>query len=245
MGQPSRYDQRDYAEEYDQDRFGGGFGKVLERQEIDLFVELLEGCEGALLDAGSGTGKLSLALLDRGWKVTSTDLSLEMLRVARLKAGALKPLASICDMQALAFKDRAFCCAISSRALMHVKDWRAAVGELCRVSSRAVVFDFPPRYSSSGLDALRLRLPSLRPGKRKYRYRTYLLREIAGELEKQGFTVVEARRTFLLPVLLHRWLDRPGLSARIERFCAGLGLVRWFGAPVTVKAVRKTAGPAT
>jgi hypothetical protein len=69
-------------------------------------------------------------------------------------------------------------------------------------------------------------------------YRTFAPGEVVSALERRGFRVVETKRSFLLPVLFHRRLDRPGVSERIEALLARVGLTSLFGAPVTLKAVR-------
>ena len=45
-----------------------------------------------LLDVGCGTGKSFAPFLARGWEITACDVSLEMLRVARRRAGGRVPL---------------------------------------------------------------------------------------------------------------------------------------------------------
>ncbi len=77
------YREPSCAQGYDDNRYGGRFGSFLRTQEVELFRELIGNSPGLVLDAGAGTGKLTLALLERGCEVASTDFSLEMLRIAK------------------------------------------------------------------------------------------------------------------------------------------------------------------
>ncbi len=242
MARSSRYHQADYAADYDRDRFGGGFGSGMEQDEVALYLRLLAGCPGPVLDAGCGTGKISLPLLASGLRVVSADFSPEMLDQARAKAGAagLNMCGLLADIQALAFKDRAFTACVSSRALMHVPDWRRGLGELCRVTGDILTLDIPPTWSSSGLDALRRRLEDRRPGRSGHPYRTFTAREVTRELERHGFEILESHRAFFLPVAFHRRLERPALSRRLERMFSAVGLTRLLGAPLTLKARRRS-----
>jgi ubiquinone/menaquinone biosynthesis C-methylase UbiE len=229
------------ADQYDADRFGGSFGRELEALEVALYTDLIGTDARAVLDVGAGTGKLSLEWLRQGRQVTSADFSRQMLDVTRRKAAqdglAARPV--VADIHALCFRDAGFDCAASSRVLMHVGNWRQAIGELCRVSRSAVVLDFPPTISAAGADAWRKRRFPGRQGEFREAYQTFSVQEVVRELRRNGFTVTRVNRGFFLPIAWHRKLDRPAWSRRIERGLAVCGLVSLFGAPVTVRAVRR------
>ena len=228
------------ADQYDDDRFGGGFGRELQSLELALYTDLI-GTSRQVLDVGAGTGKLSLGWLRDGRRVTSADFSRQMLDVTRRKAAqeGLSARPVVADIHALCFRDAAFECTASSRVLMHVGDWRQAIRELCRVSRNAVVLDFPPTVSAAGADAWRKRRSPGRQGEFREAYQTFTVREVTRELQRNGFTVTRVNRGFFLPVAWHRKLDRPSWSRQIEGVLALCGLVRLFGAPVTLRAVRR------
>ncbi len=234
------YKQAPCASGYDADRFGGRFGQYLERREIELYSKLLGSVTGDVLDAGTGTGKLSLQLLEQGCHVTGSDFSFEMLKIAKQKAQASGILGRfvVSDVRALCFRSDAFEHTLCSRVLMHVVDWQTAISELCRVTGETLLLDFPPRLSVSGLDSVLKRLLRRSEDHAHQTYRTFSPREVFGALRLRGFRVVESRRSFLLPIIVHRWLDRPSVSEKIEAIFARMGLTRLFGAPVTLKAVR-------
>jgi hypothetical protein len=120
---------------------------------------------------------------------------------------------------------------------MHLRNQDRAINELCRVAKTAIILDFPPLLSLAGVDSL------LKRGIRKFiarvqPYRASRVRQIVRRLTGNGFEIVSVRKQFFLPVILHRMLNRPKLSEKLERFFDRMGLVRAFGAPVTIKAVR-------
>jgi hypothetical protein len=55
---------------------------------------------------------------------------------------------------------------------------------------------------------------------------------------ERGFVVREERPQFLLPMVLHRWTNQVGLSQVAETPGRLLGLTRWLGSPVIIRADR-------
>jgi ubiquinone/menaquinone biosynthesis C-methylase UbiE len=235
MRRPSIYLESWYAKGYDADRFGGSFGRYLQHQEVETVLAMINGVHGR-----AGTGKLSIPLIQLSIPVVSVDFSSEMLAQAWKKAKneAVTLKSVTCDAQQLCFRDAAFECVVSSRMLMHLSDWRQGIAELCRVAKNIVVFDFPPVQSCASLDSLWKRFkrrfdPDARP------YKTFAIQSVLWELQRNNFRAVEIRKQFFLPVAFHRWMNRPLWSRKIEWLLSKLFLIQLFGAPVTVKAVRK------
>jgi ubiquinone/menaquinone biosynthesis C-methylase UbiE len=114
---------------------------------VDVLVE-----EGGLrgrrvLDVGCGTGRLALALVERGAKVWGVDSSAEMLERARRAAGRSVGL-KLGRAEELPFKDGWFDRAVL-RLVVHLIDRQGALPELARVlapSGRAVVATFQPGH---------------------------------------------------------------------------------------------------
>ena len=243
MHKDSIYHNAWYAGDYDQEKFGRGFGRILEIQEVTLFLSLLDVQEARILDLGAGTGKLSVPLLENGYQVVAGDASAEMLRQAHEKALSmgLNLDTEVCDATDLSFADQEFDHVVSSRMLMHLSFWRRGIAEMCRVSKKSVVLDFPPLVGHGGIGSLIRNIinPFLSENSHhRQKYSSFTLSEVVKEFQKNDFVVTRTHRQYFLPVGLHRIVDRPDLSMSIERLFRGLGLVTLFGAPVTVKAVR-------
>ena len=235
----SIYQQGSYAGRYDEEKFGGAFGRYLREQEVKTYLAWVPADARTVLDVGAGTGKLALPLAARGHAVTALDASEAMLEVARRQAEkrgiALQTV--VADAQALPFEDQRFDWVVCSRLLMHLGDWERALAQLCRVASCGVVFDFQPRASFSGLHARYKQL------KRRWNpdiqaFNALPVGNVLRVVERQGGTVVRTMRGFFLPLFLHRRLDQPQRSAQVERTCRRLGLTRGWGAPVIVQAIK-------
>lgn len=240
-GRRELFREPDYVGRYEDDRYGGAFGRWLRRRETEHFRELVGQGRHDLLDAGGGTGKLALTMAASARSTTVCDFSLPMLRRCReeaREAGIGLALAAA-GLEALPFRDRAFDVVVCSRVLMHLEDWRRGLGELCRVTRRHLVVDFPPTRSVAGVDSLVKRVTGGGRDPARTPYWTFRVGDVRNELEGRGFEVARADRGFVLPHLLHRGIDRPSVSRGIEALLGRLGLADALGSPVTVKASRR------
>lgn len=238
MEAATRYRDEKNAADYDEDRFGGAFGDWLRCSEVRVYRSLLSGRPNSLLDVGAGTGKLSLALAADAEQVTSSDFAAPMLAIAKSDAerAGLRVRFVVTDAMNLAFGSSSFDTVVSSRMLMHVPEWRQALAELFRVARSTVIFDFPPTTSFAVVDVILKRVQRAL-GSETWTHRTLRISDVQREVERHGWRVVVARKDRFLPVALHRKLDDPALTERLESLCGRLGLRRLFGAPVTFKAV--------
>src|SRR4029079_10074813 len=100
-----------------------------------------------VVDVGGGHAQLAGPLAGAGYDVTVIG-SADGCR-ARVQPlvdrGQVRFQAA--GLLALPFAARAFDVALAFRLLPHVREWRALVGELCRVAARAVIVDYPSRRS--------------------------------------------------------------------------------------------------
>jgi len=234
----SLYAETEFAKEYERERFGSGFGAFLKIYEIDLYDRLVPGFT-RLLDVGAGTGKLSGHFAKRGYVVAS-DASLQMLINARQLAAKqnIKYDAVVCDAHHLCFKDGSFDAVVSSRVLMHLVDWRKAIRELCRVSGKSVILDFPNYWSITIFERIfrklkKILIPSVQS------YRGFLGKTVAKEFGCHNFPVRVKLKSFFLPVAIYRLLNAPKFALKCESFWGKIGLTRLFGTPVTIKFERR------
>lgn len=242
---PDHYSYRVYAdagmaEAFDGLRFSGPIGQLIANTQEEVIAGFLDPVANrTVLDVGTGTGRAAIALARRGAHVTGVDASGEMLAVADRRAreaGAAVTFLSG-DAHGLAFDERSFDCVVCLRVLMHTPDWQRSLGELCRVASHRVVFDYPSFWSAAALQAAARRVAHVF-GARVEAYRVFRSGAIASVLARHGFQLVDEHHQFVLPIALHKRLDSETATRRIERTFSQLGLTRLFGSPVTVVAER-------
>jgi SAM-dependent methyltransferase len=101
-------------------------------------AEILAAVEGArrVLDAGCGSGRLTVALARTGAEVTGVDTNASQLEVARGRAGeaGVEPTLLEADFDALPFADAAVDAVVSRLAVMASDDPVSTLRELARVA---------------------------------------------------------------------------------------------------------------
>jgi hypothetical protein len=142
------------------------------------------------------------------------------------------------DLQALPFPDQSFDAVVCFRLLPHSVWWPGLISELCRVARRSVILDYPSQRS---LNILAARLFGVKRGieSNTRSFIVFTPSEIRRAFREQGFLVSAERPQFLLPMVLHRWANQAGLSRVAEVPGRLLGMTRWFGSPVIVRADRR------
>jgi ubiquinone/menaquinone biosynthesis C-methylase UbiE len=114
-------------------------------EELRVLVTEFEGCR-TLLDAGVGTGRFALPLHSLHFEIIGVDLSLEMMRRARVKGiGSLIRA----DVRRLPLSDDAVDGAFMAHVLQLIPDPRTVLAELGRIARRVVVVQLP-EWSDSG-----------------------------------------------------------------------------------------------
>lgn len=236
----SMYADPNYAENFDKSHFGGSMGQyILEAQENVLVDFLGDLRDVSLLDVGAGTGRAALAFAQKGARVTGVDASPEMLKVAGVHASELGVAVKFQtgDAHALDFSDRSFDVAVSLRMLMHTPDWRRCLAELCRVSRKRVLFDYPPTTSASSIQVA-LRRAQKFFGRRVETYHVLGNSDVRSALAANRFKIVKIHKQFVLPIGLHKFVGSKKFTETSEKFLAAIGLLKIFGAPVTILAER-------
>lgn len=223
-------------------RFRGATGRyLLDVQEQGLFALLGNGLAApgsTVLDVGGGHGQLAPPLARAGCAVTVAGSDMSCAR--RLEAG--EQSASIdfvaCDLLDMPFEDRQFDFVTSVRLMSHIEDWGRLVRELCRVSGKAVIIDYPVYSSLNALSLLAFPLKRVIE-KNTRTYRTFFARELRSAFAAHGFRQTQDWRQFVLPMALHRALPRGMLVQQVESTFRAAGVTRLIGNPVLARFDRE------
>ncbi len=192
---------------------------VTNRYETRRRLELIFGrllrdvpLEGVLLlDAGSGGGHFSQAAAQRGARVTSLDMGLQLLAQVARRCESRRCVGSVLE---LPFRDGSFDVVLSTEVIEHTEDPRAALAELARVvrPGGRLVVTTPGRLWQPVVRAATAL--HLRPynGNENFSWPASARRT----LESAGIRVEGCFGFNFLPLFvpvfdgLHRWLDRAG-----------------------------------
>ena len=228
------------ARSFDDRRFRGPIGEMVAATQARVIAGFVGRIAArTILDVATGTGRAALSLARGGARVTAVDASEQMLAIAREQAAAqgVNICFQIGDAHALDFGDRTFEVVVGLRLLMHTPKWRRCVAEMCRVSDRLVVVDYPSAASAALFESLARR--TLHPlGLPTEPYRVFTHRALAGAFLRCGFEIRAVHRQFVLPIAFHKLLRSANTTKRIERLLDRLGLLEKLGSPVTLVAER-------
>lgn len=115
-----------YADKYDDlEKYWDSF----EQEYLRPYIRKAEGKK--VLDAGAGTGRLSMKLKKAGAEVTALDLSPEMLDKLRKKDSSIPAIVG--DVEEMPFEENTFDMAFSSLTLVHLKKIEPLLDEVYRV----------------------------------------------------------------------------------------------------------------
>ncbi len=142
----THYQNKNVAQLYDHERFSSLAGRIFQRAELAALKQALDILPpgASLLDAPCGTGRIAIALRNRGFEVTCADISQEMIEVARRRLNDRSDRVQFSrgSAAALPFSGNAFDAVVSMRFMPHfaTESRRIMLKEMARVSRRWVVF---------------------------------------------------------------------------------------------------------
>jgi SAM-dependent methyltransferase len=222
-------------------RFAGSVGRWFLETQTRLTLELLRPLSpgASVLDVGGGHAQIAPALIKAGYNVTVVGSDPVCgARLAQWTASG-RCRFEVADLRSLPYLGGTFDAVVCLRLLPHSVSWKHLIGELCRVARRSVLLDYP---SSRSANILSERLFALKKGI-EANTRPFLLfapRQIQTAFADSGFGVAAARAQFLVPMALHRLGNQATLSRAMELPGRLLGLTRWFGSPILVRADRES-----
>lgn len=239
-GEPETADVESSTDAYAA-RFGGPVGAwMLGIQEAAVVGWVGERPAASVLDVGGGHGQVAIPLARSGHAVTVLGSAPSCAHRIREAIDAGRISFDVGDLVNLPYPDRAFDVAVSLRLLPHCRQWRRLIAELCRTARHGVIVDYPASRSVNALSSLLFSAKKRLEGNTRP-FALFRHAQIEAEFARHGFVRGARQPQFLLPMVLHRTLNRVHASASLERAGRGLGLTRWFGSPVLVKMVRRDA----
>jgi ubiquinone/menaquinone biosynthesis C-methylase UbiE len=221
-------------------RFTGAVGRWFVETQTRLTLSVLSALPAgaSILDVGGGHAQIAPPLIERGYQVTvvGSDPVCAARLAPWISNGTCK--FEVANLQALRFPDRSFDAVVCLRLLPHSVNWTGLIAELCRIARRSVVIDYPSLRSANVLSEY---LFDLKKGieVNTRRFISFTPRQIHAAFASNGFVVRAERPQFLLPMVLHRLTKRAALSRLAEAPGRLLGITRWFGSPIIVRADRR------
>ena len=233
----------------------GGYKNPYDKYRMHAVIEAVRSCEPrTILDNGCGACLIGSELARRGYKVTGSDISWELLKqVPRNKN--LNLVAG--DSEELPFKDSSFDCVVCSEVLEHLKDHKKAAKEIARVMRRGglAVITIPNMFCYDSLEGsfgiisksiatinFLIRILRMKPVY-QYGHNTHLNKMLPSQwkalLESAGLKVDKERAVFLSPYLPERmqFLERavyelPGLfhlKTWVDDWVSGVWPFKYLG----------------
>lgn len=217
-------------------RFSGNIGRYFLNVQTDLLMKLIEPyAGGTVLDVGGGHAQSAMPLVNAGFNVTVTGSS----DICRNRLDAFLPTGSFtyltCDSLDLPFEDSHFDVVIAFRLLPHVDQWQKLIKEMCRVSKKAVIIDYPDIRSFNILYSMLFSLKKKFEGNT----RSFLLfsrNDLRFEFSKNNFGPIVFKPEFFFPMVIHRLLKIVPISKGFESLCRLTGLTYLFGSPLILRA---------
>lgn len=220
-------------------RFNGEQGAWLLSVQAQLLREALsrvrEGERLRVLDVGGGHLQIARAFqgeIEAGaleFSIVGSDESTK----AQWENSELKERISfsISDLFSTKYAEGEFDVVFCIRLLTHCAEWRRLVTELCRISKRAVIIDYPPLLSSNILYPLLFPIKKLIE-KDTRTFSLFMHRELDEAFTSHGFSRVYRKGQFLWPMVVHRSLKCVPCSEALERIGELAGLRGMCGNPV-------------
>jgi ubiquinone/menaquinone biosynthesis C-methylase UbiE len=219
-------------------RFGDSIGQWMLSIQERTVVKMLDSECVSILDVGGGHGQIAIPLSQAERSVTvlgSSPVCAQRLH-DYIESGSISFKSG--NLLQLPFEAQSFNLTVSFRLMSHCSAWPTLVAELCRVSSHAVIIDYPIWLSFNILSPLLFRVKKWIEGNTRT-FRVFTNREVIREFKKHGFRLERVERQFFFPMAVHRAFKAVPVSCRLCELARTVGLTRLFGSPVIAKFVRE------
>jgi hypothetical protein len=222
-------------------RFAGKVGDYFLKVQSSTVLKLLGPGPGlTVLDVGGGHAQLAVPLVGSGFEVTVTgsDAICRRRLDGRLSPGSFH--FQVSGLLRLPFLDESFDVVMAFRLLTHLEEWQTLLSEMCRVSKQTILLDYPDVRSANFFSNSLFRTKKAIEGNTRP-FRLFARRQVLDVLEGYGFGQTVLRPQFFIPMVVHRMLGSLAFTKCVETICRLLGLTRFFGSPVILKATRLKA----
>jgi len=189
------YQDKDTVSKYDKERFRNLKGFLVHKRELNLICKTLSFAKitppAAILDIPCGTGRLSIYLGQKGFKVKSADISKEMLAYTGEKIKTLnltdKVTAETGDIESLPYQDNSFDVCISLRLFGHIPTEvrRKALQELKRITREYLILIY---YHKNCLQNF---LRRKRRYNQKVEWHPVTYKQMEEEMESAGLEIIK------------------------------------------------------
>lgn len=229
---PETADIETASEDYAQ-RFAGSVGEwMLKVQELIVLSWIKTLRTGStVLDVGGGHGQLAVPLAKAGYNVTVLGSSDECAERIQPEIDAGRIMFHTGNVIDLPFPDRSFDVVLSIRLLPHCKMWPVLIKEMCRVTRKSVIVDYPVKRGLNSLSGAFFGLKKKIEGNTRP-YALFKDSEIVNEFGKNHFGLKSRQPQFCVPMAFHRLLQCSAMSSGLESFCGAVGLTHLFGSPM-------------
>jgi ubiquinone/menaquinone biosynthesis C-methylase UbiE len=220
-------------------RFAGGVGAWFLRVQEHATLRMLAPYPGAtVLDVGGGHGQITGALVARDYDVTVVGSDPVCARRIQPYIDARRCSFEVVDFLNLPYPDKSFGVVISYRLLPHINQWERFIAELCRVAEKAVIVDFPELDSVNAFAPHLFNLKKTLEGNTRT-YTSFRRSDLLKVFRRHGFIYGEHYAEFFAPMVAHRKLKAPAVSAALEKVSRVVGLTQRWGSPVVLKLIRE------
>ena len=231
---PETADIETSSEGYAQ-RFSGAAGQwMLTVQERIVLRWLSDKPETTVLDVGGGHAQLAIPMAREGHRVTVLGSSDECVERIRDEVASDKIKFEVGNLISIPREDASVDTVVSIRLLPHCDSWKKLIEEMCRVADKTVIVDYPTGRSLNCLSGMLFGAKKKMEGNTRP-FTLFSHSEVSNEFKKHGFRLATRRPQFFLPMVVHRMLKCPRVSAFIERVARVLGLTYLFGSPVLAR----------
>jgi ubiquinone/menaquinone biosynthesis C-methylase UbiE len=213
-------------------RFNGEVGQWF----LDIQSNYVQSCLNdstikTVLEVGGGHGQLIDTYLEKELNTTifSSDEICKKRIQSFIDANKIEFLTG--DLINLPFSDNSFDAVIAIRLITHCSNWQKLIKELCRVSKKIVIIDYPPLESSNITYDLLYKFKKSSEGNTRP-FTIFKKKTVISEFKNNSLMLEKSYPQFFLPMVIHRKLNNKFISQVIEGFFKITYLTKFFGSPI-------------